>query len=175
MKYAKLIDFHPIEDVIQLKSADDAATGRSYVESYVVSDAMAENLSNAMINQLQLDEVIDNKGVLVVGNYGTGKSHLMSVVSAIASDADNLPLLKNKKLANEMTSIAGRLVGPALTISGTSMPYTANVFPTKYSARTFQISENKRTNVQGLHRPDAKMLQDRLGMISPSPANVIRL
>ena len=26
----------------------------------------------------------DNEGVLVVGNYGTGKSHLMSVVSAVA-------------------------------------------------------------------------------------------
>ena len=121
MKYAKLIDFHPIEDVIQLKSADDAATGRSYVESYVVSDAMAENLANAMINQLQLDEVIDNKGVLVVGNYGTGKSHLMSVVSAIASDADNLPLLKNKKLANEMTSIAGRFEILRIEIGGVTM------------------------------------------------------
>jgi DNA replication protein DnaC len=33
-----------------------------------------------MIDQLQMDEVIDNKGVLVVGNYGTGKSHLMSVI-----------------------------------------------------------------------------------------------
>ena len=92
MKYGKLIDFHPIEDVIQLKSADDVATGRGYVESYVVSDTMADNLVNAMINQLQLDEVVDNKGVLVVGNYGTGKSHLMSVVSAIASAKENLGL-----------------------------------------------------------------------------------
>ena len=31
MKYGKLIDFHPIEDVIQLKSADDVATGRGSV------------------------------------------------------------------------------------------------------------------------------------------------
>ena len=54
MKYGKLIDFHPIEDVIQLKSADDVATGRGYVESYVVSDTLADNLVNAMINQLQL-------------------------------------------------------------------------------------------------------------------------
>jgi DNA replication protein DnaC len=27
---------------------------------------------------------MDNKGLLVVGNYGTGKSHLMSVISALA-------------------------------------------------------------------------------------------
>ena len=118
MKYGKLIDFHPIEDVIQLKSADDVATGRGYVESYVVSDTMADNLVNAMINQLQLDEVVDNKGVLVVGNYGTGKSHLMSVVSAIASDKENLLLLKNKKLAASMESIAGRFEILRIEIGG---------------------------------------------------------
>ena len=121
MKYGKLIDFHPIEDVIQLKSADDVATGRGYVESYVVSDTMADNLVNAMINQLQLDEVVDNKGVLVVGNYGTGKSHLMSVVSAIASAKENLPLLKNKKLAASMESIAGRFEILRIEIGGVTM------------------------------------------------------
>jgi hypothetical protein len=30
----------------------------------------------------------DNKGLLVVGNYGTGKSHLMAVISAIAEHAE---------------------------------------------------------------------------------------
>ena len=106
MKYGKLIDFHPIEDVIQLKSADDVATGRGYVESYVVSDTMADNLVNAMINQLQL---------------GTGKSHLMSVVSAIASAKENLPLLKNKKLAASMESIAGRFEILRIEIGGVTM------------------------------------------------------
>ena len=49
-----------------------------------------------------MDEVVDNKGVLVVGNYGTGKSHLMSVISSIAKDADNLQYLQNKNFAKEM-------------------------------------------------------------------------
>jgi DNA replication protein DnaC len=30
-------------------------------------------------------------GVLVVGNYGTGKSHLMSVLSLVAEDAVTSP------------------------------------------------------------------------------------
>ena len=49
-----------------------------------MSDDMADKLTNNMLSQLRLDDVVDNKGVLLVGNYGTGKSHLMSVISSIA-------------------------------------------------------------------------------------------
>lgn len=90
MKYSELISFNPIEDIIQLTSSGDANKAREYVKTYVMSDTMAENMKATVIDQLQMDEVIDNHGVLVVGNYGTGKSHLMSVISALASDADNL-------------------------------------------------------------------------------------
>lgn len=84
MKYSDLISFNPIEDVIQLTMADDANRAKEYVKSYVMSDTMAANLKSPVLDQLQMDEVVDNKGVLVVGNYGTGKSHLMSVISSIA-------------------------------------------------------------------------------------------
>ena len=108
MKYSELISFNPIEDVIQLTTADNADKAREYVKTYVMSDAMAESLQAPVIDQLQMDEVIDNKGVLVVGNYGTGKSHLMSVISSIAHDADNLQYLQNKKFAESMKQIAGK-------------------------------------------------------------------
>lgn len=122
MKYGELIDFYPIEDIIQLKTADDDAASRNYVKTYVVSDTMAESLQHTIIDQLQMDEVINNKGVLVVGNYGTGKSHLMSVVSAIAHDADNLKLLKNKNLAKGMKTVAGKFEVLRIEIGGTTMP-----------------------------------------------------
>lgn len=98
MKYSDLISFNPIEDVIQLVTADDSNKAREYVKTYIMSDAMVQSLKSPVLEQLQMDEVVDNKGVLVVGNYGTGKSHLMSVISAIAKDADNLQYLQNKKL-----------------------------------------------------------------------------
>lgn len=84
MKYSDLISFNPIEDVIQLVTADDSNKAREYVKTYIMSDAMVQSLKSPVLEQLQMDEVVDNKGVLVVGNYGTGKSHLMSVISAIA-------------------------------------------------------------------------------------------
>ena len=42
-----------------------------------------------------------NRSIWIHGAYGTGKSHLMSVISAIANDADNLQYLQNKKIAKE--------------------------------------------------------------------------
>ena len=121
MKYSELISFHPIEDVIQLKSADDANKERELVKSYVMSDAMAENLQAPVIDQLQMDEVVDNHGVLIVGNYGTGKSHLMSVLSAVAHDQDNLQYLQNKKFAEQMKPIAGKFEVLRIEIGGVTM------------------------------------------------------
>ena len=40
MKYSELISFNPIEDVIQLTTANDANKAREYVKTYVMSDAM---------------------------------------------------------------------------------------------------------------------------------------
>ena len=108
MKYSELISFNPIEDVIQLVTAGNKDKAREYVKTYVMSDSMAESLQAPLIDQLQMDEVVDNKGVLVVGNYGTGKSHLMSVISAIATDADNLQYLQNQKFAKQIQPIAGK-------------------------------------------------------------------
>ena len=121
MKYSELISFNPIEDVIQLTTADNADKAREYVKTYVMSDAMAESLQAPVIDQLQMDEVIDNKGVLVVGNYGTGKSHLMSVISSIAHDADNLQYLQNKKFAESMKQIAGKFEVLRIEIGGVTM------------------------------------------------------
>ena len=122
MKYSQLISFNPIEDVIQLVTAGNKDKAREYVKTYVMSDTMAEALQAPMIDQLQMDEVIDNKGVLVVGNYGTGKSHLMSVISAIATDADNLQYLQNKKFARQMELIAGKFEVLRIEIGGVVMP-----------------------------------------------------
>ena len=87
MKYEDLIRFDPIETVVQLRDADDTAAARHLVNSYVISDEMADKLSALVFPQLQYDKPSDNKGILIVGNYGTGKSHLMSLISGIAEHA----------------------------------------------------------------------------------------
>ena len=128
MKYSELISFNPIESVIQLTTASDANKAREYVKNYVMSDAMADSLQAPVIDQLQMDEVVDNRGVLVVGNYGTGKSHLMSVISSIAHDADNLQYLQNKKFAEQMKPIAGKFEVLRIEIGGVTMPLREILF-----------------------------------------------
>lgn len=122
MKYSDLISFHPIEDVIQLVTAENKDKAREYVKTYVMSDAMAESLQAPVLDQLQMNEVVDNKGILVVGNYGTGKSHLMSVFSAVATDATNVQYLQNKKFAKQVKSIAGKFEVLRIEIGGVVMP-----------------------------------------------------
>ena len=96
MTYSDLIQFEPIETVVQLRDADHESAAHRLVATYVVSNEMAEKLAAVLIPQLQFDEPADNKGFLVVGNYGTGKSHLMSVISAVAERGELLDALTNE-------------------------------------------------------------------------------
>lgn len=122
MKYSELLQFNPIEDVIQLTSANDANKARDYVKTYVMSEGMANNLKPTVLDQLQMEEVIDNKGVLIVGNYGTGKSHLMSVISSIAKDSENLNYIQNQSFKDNAQCIAGKFEVLRLEIGGVTMP-----------------------------------------------------
>ena len=108
MKYGELIQFETIESTIQLRHADHADRALDHVRTYVVSEEMAEKLVNLVIPQLQFDQPMDNKGLLVVGNYGTGKSHLMSVISALADNGDLKVYLKDEGVAVAANRISGR-------------------------------------------------------------------
>lgn len=92
------------------------------VQTYVMSDNMAESIKATVIDQLQMEEVVDNKAVMIVGNYGTGKSHLMSVIAAIATDAENLDFAQNKRFAKDMEIIAGKFEVLRLKVDGLTMP-----------------------------------------------------
>ncbi len=121
MKYAELIQFEPIETVVQLREADSETDARRLVETFVVSERMAELLNEIVIPQLQFATPADNKGLLVVGNYGTGKSHLMAVISAIAEHADLAQCLTNPAVADRAAQIAGRFKVIRAEIGSTTM------------------------------------------------------
>jgi hypothetical protein len=108
MKYGDLIQFEPIESVVQLRAADEPAAAQRPVKTYVISEEMAEKLVDLVFPQLQFDQPADNKGLLVVGTYGTGKSHLMSVISALAENPDLHSHLGNASVAEAARKIGGR-------------------------------------------------------------------
>jgi len=121
MKYSDLIQFEPIESVIQLREADDQSDARRLVETFVISERMADQLTNLVFKQLRFDKPADNKGLLIVGNYGTGKSHLMALISAIAEHADMAGAATNALVADQAASIAGRFKVLRAEIGSTTM------------------------------------------------------
>lgn len=96
MKYGDLIQFHPIESVVQLRDAGEQSAARELVNTYVFSAEMAERITALALPHLQFEQPADNKALLVAGNYGSGKSHLMSVISGLAEDASLLSFVHHK-------------------------------------------------------------------------------
>lgn len=121
MKYAELIEFEPIESIIKLRAADAHDSARRLVETFVISDRMAEQLTDLVIPNLCYDLPADNKGLLVVGNYGTGKSHLMSVVSSLAEHADLEKVVRRRDVAEAAAAITGKFKVVRAEIGATTM------------------------------------------------------
>lgn len=121
MIYGDLIQFDPIESVVQLRDADKSGSAHTLVSTYVISDEMAERIIQLVIPQLQFDQPADNKGLLVVGNYGTGKSHLMSVLSCLAADDSLLKDLNHVGVRKAASQIAGRFQVIRTEIGATTM------------------------------------------------------
>jgi len=122
MKYSELIQFDPIESVIELLAANKESAAQNLVRTYVISEDMADHLTSLVIPQLQFMQPGDNKGLLVVGNYGTGKSHLMSVISAIAENEHVLPSVTHPSVAKASEQIAGRFKVVRSELGATTMP-----------------------------------------------------
>jgi hypothetical protein len=108
MLYRDIIQFDPIEAITQLRWADDQQHAGRLVQTYVISAHMADVLANVVIPQLQIDQPHDHKGILIVGNYGTGKSHLMAVISALAEYRGLADRLTNDSVRQAAAAIAGR-------------------------------------------------------------------
>ena len=121
MKYGDLIQFDPLETVVNLLDADDVDEARQFVKTFVISDELAERLTNLLIPQMDFQIPADNKGILIVGNYGSGKSHLMSVISSVAEREDLAALLTNPMVANAASRIAGKFKVVRTEIGTTTM------------------------------------------------------
>lgn len=109
MRYRDLITFEPVESVKQLRAADSAAQALEDVRTYIISEKMREQLTEVVLPNLRFDNPeFDHKGLLLIATYGTGKTHLMSVVSAVAEKAELAERLTDTETAAAAASIAGR-------------------------------------------------------------------
>lgn len=108
MKYNELIHFDPIVSVKVLRDANDFDRARDDVATYVISNRMRDTIEKILVPNLRFDQPGDSKGLMVVATYGTGKTHLMSVVSAVAEHADLAEFLTDAAVKDAVAPVAGK-------------------------------------------------------------------
>lgn len=118
MKYKDLIQFESVDEIIKFDKLNDSDYRERLVKSFVCSNAFENFIIPRICRELDLDSVQETKGLQVIGNYGTGKSHLMSLFSIIAEDANYLVFLNNQKARESLQTIAGRYKVLRFEISG---------------------------------------------------------
>ena len=108
MKYKELLNFEPITEVVKFSRTSETDYQKNLVSTFVFSDTFKEYLIPLMVKNLDFNYSGESFGIQVVGNYGTGKSHLMSLVSLIAENPDLLNLVKEEKPKNDDESVVSK-------------------------------------------------------------------
>lgn len=108
MKYKDILNFNPITEIVKFSETEKKDYQQNLVKTFVFSNAFRDNLLPLMIRNLDFKQSQEAFGLQVVGNYGTGKSHMMSLISLIAEDSELLDLVTEEKPKNELEKIAGK-------------------------------------------------------------------
>lgn len=118
MKYRDLIHFKPITEVIRFGDLRDERKRQQFVETFVFSDQYRKSYIPMICSNLDFTEteiVVNGRhepkeffGLQIVGSYGTGKSHLMSLFSLIAEDEKYLQYVIDEQSKANLQKIAGK-------------------------------------------------------------------
>ena len=108
MKYRDLIQFDPIDEIIKFSKLGSDDYREKLVRDFVCSKAYEEIIIPQICAKLDLASTKETKGIQIVGNYGTGKSHLMSLFTIIAEDDKYLNMLKSTAAQKWLKTIAGK-------------------------------------------------------------------
>lgn len=109
MKYSEILQFEPLTDLIQLDKLNDEDYRKRVVKDFVYPDYFISTIIPSIVKNLEFGGK-NKKGIQIIGNYGTGKSHLMSVVSLIAENESYLNDVSNDKAKEILEPIAGKFL-----------------------------------------------------------------
>jgi hypothetical protein len=101
IKIKELFDFEDIQQVIQIGKIKDE---EEIVKKFVISPNLEEDLLYFM-EYLTGNKPEDNISLNVIGNYGTGKSHLLAFVSLILSKPELTKYIQNDKIRNAFVNL----------------------------------------------------------------------
>jgi hypothetical protein len=108
MKYRDLIQFGPITSVVKLVTSSETEVAESLVKQYVFSQKIKEDIREIIVKNLSVAPSGETLGIQIVGSYGTGKSHLMAVISSIAENESLLSHLQDDGVREDFKKFAGQ-------------------------------------------------------------------
>ena len=97
-----LFKFEIIKDVIDIDTdLQSAESIKKIVSSYIIS----ESLENQILEVFKNLNQPKHKAVKIIGNYGSGKSHLIAFLVSIVSNPEFANLIKNDNLLKQAKSV----------------------------------------------------------------------
>ena len=108
MKYKELLNFEPITEVVKFSRTSEIEYQKSLIKTFVFSDTFKNHLIPLVVKNINFNLTGETFGLQVVGNYGTGKSHLMSLISLVAENEEYVDLITEEKPKESLKNIAGK-------------------------------------------------------------------
>lgn len=97
-------DLFNFEDIQQVVAIGNIENEREMVEKFVISPNLKEDLFE-FLEYLKGQKPDRNTSIDVIGNYGTGKSHLLTFLSLILSNPEMVQYIQDEDLKQEFSKI----------------------------------------------------------------------
>lgn len=115
----RLFDFQQIKDVIDIDSDIKEDENRvDIVSSYVISESLERQICEFFENL----ERPDHKANTIIGNYGSGKSHLISFLVSLISWPDLSQYLKNEKIKKAVSELSRKFYTVQFELQAVQVP-----------------------------------------------------
>lgn len=101
MKIKELFNFEDIQQVVAIGNIENE---QEMVEKFVISPNLKEDLFE-FLEYLKGQKPDRNTSIDVIGNYGTGKSHLLTFLSLILSNPEMVRYIQDEDLKEEFSKI----------------------------------------------------------------------
>jgi len=98
----KLFNYQEIKDVVDIDAdIEDEANQQEIIKSYVIS----ERLQNQIVDFFDNLEKTTHKAAKVIGNYGSGKSHLIAFLISLINTSKLSEFVSNPKIKESVSKI----------------------------------------------------------------------
>lgn len=138
-KVRDLILFEEVKEVIAINAIEDP---REIVSKYVIS----ENIRNKLIELMSQLRQNKHKSINIIGDYGTGKSHLLAFISLVMQNKELRNLVQDEQVRKALESVDRQYVIVQFELPATQEISLAEIF---YDQLQDQLSDKYEIELRG--------------------------